>query len=256
MTTHLGGFAESIDAAGVAANLAALADDRLFTQGDDLRVPSLNQVTMIAGGVSQTTTIGARLTSPTLDARNRLVVEPVSGGNDGDVEPASPIPALDFRTNPLALGVDEILQVTVDSNTSAVALQWVLLWFSDGPIQPVTGGNMFTARLTGTTTVVVDVWSSVNLTLTDNLQPGRYQIVGMRARSTTGVACRLVNREGGFWRDGCIATDDAQNIGEQWRYGRPGVMAEFPFTQIPAVEFLCATADTAQTVLWDLVKIG
>jgi hypothetical protein len=78
----------------------------------------------------------------------------------------------------------------------------------------------------------------------------------MRAESSTGVAARLVNREAGFWRDGVIVQDAREDQGYiGFRHGRAGVMAEFPFTQIPTTEWLAGTGDTAQRMFWDLVRV-
>ena len=71
MTFHLGGFGETIDLAGAFGNLAALQDSRLFTEGDNLRVPALDQVFCIAGGLGSGGNSRMRLDSPTLDANVR-----------------------------------------------------------------------------------------------------------------------------------------------------------------------------------------
>lgn len=255
MAIHLGGFMESIDPAGAFANLAALSDDRLFTSGDDLRVPSLNQVLMVAAGVASGATKGARLTSPTLDALVRLIVAPYNGGNDGNVEPDSPPAVLDLTSNPLALGVDEILQAEVDSDPTAAAYQWVLLWFSDGAPTPVSGQPVFTARATGSTTLTAGAWTSVNITLDENLPPGNYQVVGLRAQSAGLVAARIVFRTGAQWRPGVLGCDADTDLDmPHARYGGLGVLGEFPFTQLPAVECLSVSADTSETVYLDLVR--
>ena len=89
MPQHLGGFLEDIDAAGGFVNLAALADDRLFTQGDDIRVPALNQVIVLAGGADAVVAPRMRLESPTLDAVVRYEISPLNSQDAAAVEPDS-----------------------------------------------------------------------------------------------------------------------------------------------------------------------
>lgn len=257
MTFHLGGFLEDQDPAGAFVGMAALADDRLFTQGDNLRVPSLNQIIMAAGGAENVTVPRIRLDSPTLDQLTRWEIAPLNVVTAADVEPGSPFAIQKMLQNPVVLGVDELLTCDILSNPAAATSQWALLWFSDGPPQPVTGQRIFTVRALGTTTVTAQEWSTAALTLDENLPPGNYQVVGMRAESVTGVACRLVFRTGEFWRPGVLCSDAISDLGDDiFRGGRLGVFGEFPFTQIPAVEFLCNAADTAQTVHLDLVRVG
>lgn len=256
MVFHLGGFFEDIDPAGAFANLAALADDRLFTQGDDLRVPALNRVIWMAGGADNTVEPQIRLDSPTLDAMVRPEILPLNMANV-DVEPASPHRIMDLRENPLTLGVDEILQAEILSNPGTIIRQWALLAFSDGPVSPITGQGVFPVRLTGSTTVTFGVWSDVALTLDENLPPGNYQLVGMHALGATCIAARVVFRTGSQWRPGCLGVDTNADFPDpMFRAGRLGVWGEFPFTQLPTVEFLCAAADTAQVVHFDLIRIG
>ena len=256
MAFHLGGFLEDQDPAGAFVGMAALADDRLFTQGDNLRVPSLNQVIMAAAGADTATASRVRLDSPTLDQLTRVEIAPLNGAA-GDVEPGTPPAIMKMLNNPLMLGVDELLTCDILSNPAAAASMWALLWFADGSPSPVTGQRIFTVRGTGATTVTAQEWSTVALTLDENLPPGNYQVVGMRAEGATAVAARIIFRGGDFWRPGCLGSDLVGDLGDEvFRGGKLGVWGEFPFTQLPALEFLCNAADTAQIVHLDLVRVG
>ncbi len=256
MVFHLGGFEEDLDSAGVFANVAALADDRLFTQGDDLRVPELNRVIFMAAGAESTVAPRVRLTSPTLDAGVRPEIVPLNIGT-ADIEPASPHAIMDMRENPLSLGVDEILQAEINNNPGTIIRQWVLLAFADGPVQPISGQEILTVRAVGATTLVAETWTSVNIVLDENLTPGNYQLVGLHALGATLVAARVIFRTGNQWRPGCLGVDLIQDLADpMFRAGRLGVWGEFPFTQIPAMECLAVAADTAQVFHLDLIKVG
>ncbi len=253
---HTAGFLEDIDAAGAFANLAALADARLFTQGDDLRVPALNQVIAIAGGADAVVAPRLRLDSPTLDQMVRHEVSPLNSQDAAAVEPDSPQKVEDLRMNPLILGVDEILQVQLFGNSAAAQDQWALLWFADGPPNPVTAGRPFTVRMTGGATLVVNVWNLVTMVLDENLPPGDYQVIGLRPDSLGCVAGRLVFRTGQFWRPGALGVDTILDLQHpMFRHGELGIWGEFPFTQLPAIEFLSVIADTVETAHLDLIKV-
>jgi len=257
MAIHLAGFLESLDPAGAFVGMAALQDDKVFTQGDNLRVPELNNVIALAGGGENTAEPRIRLTSPTLDQFTRYEIAPLNVGAAAAVEPGSPHRLVKLFNAPLVLGIDENLRVDINSNPAAAQVQWALLWFSDGPVQPIGRGAMFTVRGTGTTTLTANAWTPSQITLDDELPPGRYQIVGMRASSAGCIAARIVNRTGSQWRAGvlgCDVIDDIEDVA--FRYGNMGVLAEFPFTQLPDFEFLSVSADTAETVHLDLIRIG
>lgn len=257
MPQHLAGWLEDIDAAGAFVNLAALVDQRLFTQGDDIRVPSLNTVFAAAGGADAVVQPRMRLTSPTLDAIVRYEISPLNSQDAAAVEPDSPQKVDDMRGAPMHLGVDEILNVELLNNPAAVQDQWALVWFADQVPSPVSGGRPFTVRMTGTATLVVNVWNTVVMVLDDNLPPGNYQVIGLRPDSLGCVAGRLVFRTGEFWRPGALGVDTVLDLQHpMFRHGAMGVLGEFPFTQLPAVEFLSVIADTVETVHLDLIRVG
>lgn len=257
MPQHLAGWLEDIDPAGTFSFLTALVDQRLFTQGDDIRVPTLNMVVAAAGGADAVVQPRLRLDSPTLDQMVRYEISPLNSQDAAAVEPDSPQKVDDLRLAPLILGVDEILQVELQSNPAAAQDQWALIWLADVVPQQVTGGRPFTVRMTGTTTLVVNVWNTVVMTLDENLPPGNYQVIGLRPESLGCVAGRLVFRTGEFWRPGALGVDTVIDIQHpMFRHGAMGVLGEFPFTQLPAIEFLSVIADTVETVHLDLIRIG
>ena len=67
-------FGETIDAAGGLVNIAALADQSLTTSGDDLTIPTLNQIALIAAGVSSGGDGYARFETPSLSYHYVLIL--------------------------------------------------------------------------------------------------------------------------------------------------------------------------------------
>lgn len=256
MAIHLAGFWEDQDAAAAFVGVAALADDQVQTQGDDLTVPSLSQVILLAGGADDAVAPRIRLTSPTLQAGIRPEISPLNVATAADVEPGSPQALMDVRNNPIQLGVDEILNVDLFGDSAAAQMQWALAWLADEVPQPITGAEIITVRATSATALVAEVWSSVNIVLDENLIPGDYALVGMRPMSAGCVAARVVFRGEGGWRPGALGVDAISDIqANVFRAGNLGVWGTFPFNQLPAIEFLSITADAAQEVYLDLVRI-
>ena len=140
------------------------------------------------------------------------------------------------------------------SNPAAAQRQWLVLWLADGPPAPATG-RVFTVRATGATTLVLDQWTLVPLTLIENLPRGRYALVGMRARSAGAVAARVVGI-GWRWRPGVLGCDAQGDLDHpMFRMGGLGVFGEFEDTDLPQIEFLSTVADTAEDVYLDLIQL-
>lgn len=248
----LAGFGEDIDAAGATVNIAALADAHLFAQGDNLRVPELSQLIGVFAGIGSGGDGFVRLDSPSLRRTNRLRVSPLNHLADSDAEPSDPPAVVDMHINPRELDFDELLQVFIDSDTSAAAFQWAFVLFGDG-VQAQPSGPITTVRATSSTAAVARVWSTVSLSFTDTLPTGRYQAVGLRGVSASGIAARYVFKPG-TWRPGCIMSDTQITIDNPlFRNGTLGVWGEFESTTPPDIEVLCDLADSTQVFDLDLI---
>lgn len=251
---HLCGFLEDIDAAGVFEPLTALADTQLRISGDDLQVPNLNQIVAVSGGIDNTVEAFLRLVSPSLRVRGLFYVEPTNGQAAAAQEPDSPSKVTDLRASPLPLVSGEQLNAESDNNPAAAQDQWALVWLAAGPIVPIAG-PIFTITATNGDTLVANQWTNGSLAFTEDLPRGKYQVVGMRARSAGLVAARLVF-VGGSWRPGCIGGDSVGDIApDMFRYGGFGIMGEFEDIEPPTVDFLSISADTAQDVILDLIQV-
>lgn len=257
MAFHLAAFWENIDIAGTMQNLAAVADQSIFTSGDDLRVPDdVNQIVTIAAMVGSGGTGRAALVAPSLRDIVNLDIQPINGGADADAEPDTPHKVVDLRDNPVPLETGESLNAQIDSNTTAAADQSVLVWLADGAIQRVTGSPIYSVRATAAITCVAGAWTNGSLTFAQTLPVGTYAIVGMRAEGATLIAARLVFRGSGL-RPGCMGTDaDTDQEWEGFRRGGLGVWGEFHSTVPPTVDVLANDADSAQEFILDLVKTG
>jgi len=250
--------------AGVAAltEVAGLADQHVAVAGDNITVPpTWNQIIAAWAGMSNVTDtlVAARLSSPSMRAGTLLDLanlEIIAAG--GTLEPSSPTPLNVYLNRPIQLVSGEFLNhLQQSTGATAANLCTCVTFLGDGNYgNPYAGLPIQIVRATGAGTLTVDAWTAVTLTLGQQLQAGRYAVVGIRAQSAGAKAARLIFQETAA-RPGCIAYDSNADLEHpMFRNGNLGVLGEFVHTAIPQVEFLSLSADTAETVFLDIVKIG
>ncbi|MGH2668422.1 MAG: hypothetical protein ACRDH5_04755, partial [bacterium] len=112
------------------------------------------------------------------------------------------------------------------------------------------------ARATGATALVASSWTAVPLTFTEDLPRGRYQLVGLRARSAGLVAARAVFVGGpAGQRPGCLGNPTQQGVAhDMFRHGQLGVWGEFEDNEPPQIECLAVSADAAEDFHLDLIQ--
>jgi hypothetical protein len=207
----------------------------------------MNLLYAFSGGLTQNRN---RIVTPT----TRQVTTPQIRPLDNAASPGNLAGIADYRQNPFTLkGLEEISLVM--QNTSTAVVQTVL-GLSRTPVMPAPQGNIYTMRGTGTTTLAALGWTSCAITWSDSLPSGMYLCVGLSAFSTTVVAARLTF-ENQWERPGCIGTAlVTSQEPAMFNAGGLGVWGQFHSYRMPSVEFLAVSADTAQTVFLDFIRVG
>jgi hypothetical protein len=242
-------WSESQDTSGALTTVAAVTDQHITYDGDDILVPSFAPNLVGVMGIGATIS-RCQISSPTLRRGLIYDVEPVNiaaGPNDP--------PAWHNRfINPLPLTVGEGLRAFV-AEGAAGAEQDSVVAFLEGDHTAAPSGQIQTVRATSATTLTAYAWSQCPLTLSQQLEAGTYEIVGMRAMSANAIAARLI-MPGSQFRPGVIAVNDAEETGDTvFRYGNLGSFGQFEHTFVPSVEFFSGVADTAEVVHLDLIKV-
>lgn len=247
---HLAAWYESKDPGGALVLLAAVPEQTLFAVGDDLRVPeSMPNIIGAAALENDASGVQAQVQSPSLRMLSNLDIEPIILA----AVFGSPPEVLFHPENPIPVTAEEALNFAVLSDPAAAAAHYGLVWLADGPQLPIAG-HVFSLRATATVQQVAGAWVNGNMTYTQTLPAGRYQVVGMRVRSTDLVAARLVFPEQ-IARPGVPAVNAIADIDvKTFRYGRSGIWGEFPHTTPPTLDVLGGTA-AAQTVILDLLRV-
>ncbi len=258
MPFHLAAFSESVDPAGAFNALTGVIDPVLTVVGDNVQVPTLNKILAAAAGVETAAAQQARISAPSRRVLALQRVAPTQGAAAAVSLPADPHHVMDLRANPLQMVTGEQVNFEVNSDPVAAQIQWGLVWFADALIPPGTG-TVFTIRATGATVLAAHTWVNVPITLSENLPRGRYQLVGLRAQSTTLVAARAVfvgTGAQGAWRPGVMGTNHDRHLEHpMFRYAGLGVFGEFEDTDLPSIDCLAEAADAAEVFYLDLVQV-
>jgi len=245
-------YHEDIDPGAALVNIAGVPDTMLNVNGDNITIPgALSNIIGEACLIDDASGVAARIQSPSLRIISNLDVEPIVVGA---AVFGSPPEGLMHPLNPTPVVPDEFLEYLCNSNPAAVEVHYGLVWLSDGPQAPVNG-NIYTLRATAAIQQTVATWTPGNMVFGQDLPVGRYQVVGLRVRSTDAVAARLLFH-GAAWRPGVPVVNAIGDLDSRWfRYGRMGVFGEFDHNLPPQLEMLGGVA-AAQVVLMDLIKVG
>jgi hypothetical protein len=247
---HLGAFFQSVDPGNAFQAIAAVQDQVLTVNGNDLRVPkTLNQLVGEAALINDASLVRAQLQSPSLRRTLNRDIEPIVQGKVLTVNGRYYM----HEDCPIALDGDESLNLFVQSDPAAAAIHYGLVWLADGALKPVNG-PIYSVRWTAAAALVAGTWVNAPIVFSQVLPAGSYQVVGMRARGANLLAARLVFVGGGF-RPGVPGVSAIGSIDDDLtRYGGMGVFGQFDNTTPPTIDFLGDT-DAAQTGILDLIKV-
>jgi len=254
---HTIAYYESVDEGAAYNALTGVADQQTRVSGDDIQIPSLNQVIAVAAMIETAAAHRARLVSPSLRVRSNYQISPLNGAAAGAVEPGSPQAVVDLRRTPLKLVTGEQLNAEFLADPAAVQIQSCVVWLSDGPPAEVTG-EIFTVRATAVSALVAGTWSNTAINFDEDLPRGRYQVVGFWPISTGMIAARLAFVGGPGWRPGALGSDLQEDLQHpMFRQGGMGVLGEFEDIEPPTVDALAVSADAAAAQMYylDLVQI-
>ena len=254
MAFHVAAFAEQIAAAGTFQPIAAVADDQLFTVGDDVRVPAGLPFLLAAFSIGAAQA-RARIVAPSLRAFANYEIAPKVISEAIPVDDSAGL--ITMVRDPLPLAVGESLNYESDGGAGAgVGMQTGVIFLGDGPALPVSG-QIRTIRATAAIAGTEIIWTSGALTFSEDLPAGIYQVVGARCEADNPGAFRLIFVAGGP-RPGslaCLGDEGAEVPGS--RRGDWGMWGQFDTNQPPTLEILSlAGAGSAQVLYLDIMRVG
>jgi len=190
----------------------------------------------------------AKVSAPSLVLRGDRYIEPVDAG----AQPTTQPPYDDAFAVPEVVTPNDEVDFYID-NVNNNEASYGIVFFSSGPIQPISGAVLH-AEATATTTVTANAWTQCTLTFTTPLAFATYDIVGLNSHFAGGVAARI--RLPGYpWAPGTIASSTANRMMPKiFRNGRLGVWATFQTTVPPTVEVFGNVATASERFVLDLIK--
>lgn len=244
-------FSESLATAATYTKLAAVPDQHIKTSGDSIYVSQYNR---LLGGYAclDTLALGARFVSPSIRRLAPVEISPLTLG----LLPITPIQTDISAQKSVILEIDEQLEAEFYGTVTNTVQNGIGAWLADAEISPVKG-SIFSVRATITLALVAGTWSFSNMTFTEDLPVGTYDIVGFDCVAGEGMIARLVP-VGAMNRPGVPVRQLVSNTiyGNQFRYGNMGVFCTFPHNNIPSVEVFALTAESSETYqcIVDLIK--
>lgn len=246
---HMMAYQASVPDVSVYADLTPIPDQATVVQNGKFFFQEDRRV--VLAGASGAGMLAARITSPGMLMTAYPEVWPFSTTN---TLPSFPQAAVFGDYGPWCRLNDQIgFQV---SQTSGGASQCYAAVFTDRDKQPAPLGQVFTLRGTAAITGVTSSWVSGPITFTQQVPAGKYAVTGMDAWGTNALYMRLIfpnqpTRPGCF----CGNANTTQRM-PYFRYGGLGLLGTFYTYAPPQLEVMQSGANTAQTVLIDIVKIG
>lgn len=242
-------YTELVTAAVVRQLLAAVPDVHLSFSGDNIIIPTLNNLLGYYGiGVDIQ---NVQLASPQLRRLALIDVAPV----EITALPTWPPDFIARPDSPLPLVEDESLNALAGNSNVADKQESVIVLLSDGVVSPVSG-EIFTVLATATAPATAYAWDSAALTLSQTLPVGNYQLVGARVEQANTIAYRFILIEHA-WRPGGIAVVgiDKSDVAFS-RSGKLGEWGIFSHLHVPSIEFFGDGTGGAARIYLDLIKVS
>lgn len=258
MAQHLVAWQESADQATL-TRINAVQDDVLTLSGTERFIiqSGLDHIRWgFAGGINLSR---AQVSAPSLLVR-RMNVEILPRKRGTDDTPRLAQPEIWIPRRPIRLDVSENIEMQTAEDGAGATQQTALISLSPAELPPVPAGDILVARGTGTTTLVARAWTSVTITLDSDLPAGQYALVGFYPISAGVVAARAIIPQQ-VARPGVLGLPGTEAAAADFEAGLMAQimgynMGQFSNLQIPQFQFFSISADTAETVIMNLVKVG
>jgi hypothetical protein len=244
-------FAELGVAGGAYDNVAAVADQHMFVNGDQIFISKYNKIIGVAAFPGAACT-GVRMNAPSIRELNPLQIEPFGVG----IAPGLVPEVAYFPDNPVDLIDGEGLECErVDGAASNHAVGVLL---ADSSISEVSGLIRPVRFDTAVMTPVDLTWVNAAIDIPDPLPAGRYACVGARLVGAGCAFFRLVSKETGNRPGGCCNVLISNQDAPYQRMGKLGVWFEFEHNNLPTIDVLSTTTPGAGALhgVLDVIKIG
>lgn len=206
----------------------------------------------LAYAFGQTDITAAQFQTPRL----RPIALPSIRPLDVAVLPSTRLPISRFTRNPLKLNKIDENSMQISGSVGTIANKYYAgAWFGDGN-KSKSQGQQYAVFFTAAIVAVANAWTAGVIALNTTLPAGKYAVVGMDIFGTNLAFARLVFPRQ-QWRPGVVAGQNAAFINAPcFRDGDLGDFGTFESYAQPQLDIFAVGANSAQTGILDLVKIG
>lgn len=163
---------------------------------------------------------------------------------------------LDLIRSPIRVPAYAPLGALFTSGLAMGTEQATAILFLEQSRVPAPMGDTYSIRATGTTTLVPFTWTQVPLTFDQPVIQGRYSLVGAACYSLGGIAFRLT-MDNFYYRPGGLMGNGNSFRTNLWQVnGYYGEWGQFQNTSMPRLEVFSSTADTAEELYLQIIKIA
>ena len=242
------GYYKNLPASSDLTELTAITDGHVTTSGNDVLVPSF--ATNVAGvyvlGQGSTQ---AQLTTPSL--RERLLLDiPII---DQSATPSNHWLFNDYTKRTITLVSGEGMRFKANNADTANAYDTYAFVFLYDTFEALPSREINTVRCTASGSVTANEWSLLQLTFSQQLEAGRYALVGAKVIDSSAVCARFV-LPGSAFRPGLIVNPGVNSKENPlFRNGQLGVWGYFEHTFPPQLEILSTGTSTPSAVYLDLI---
>jgi hypothetical protein len=194
----------------------------------------------------------ARFNSPTFRQISSPRIRPVEAA----IVQANRIQVADYSARPMGIKGLEELELLGNQITGGAAVVVGVAGISESGIVNAPNASIIPMLGTGTTTMVAGAWTQVAVTWADILPAGIFAVVGLEFIGVTALAGRLIF-EDQVPRPGCVGSGLlATGSNDLFMGGRLGIWGRFNSNRMPNFEGLCNAADTVQTIVLYIQRVG
>lgn len=242
---HLNVWAGSITNGATLANLPAPVDSIMTVYNTNTYLPPKNTRILRAYAMGDNVT-KVQLDSPLTRPIGPPQVQPI----DANTEPSTLPPINIYDENALPWLQNDPMGILISRGGAAAAVCFCAFWTADQVQGKIGGASWPVPATTASTTYVAGQWVPQNLTITQNLPPGRWKVIGMAAQGTSLFAARLIFPMQAS-RPGVIAQDAyAEYDTELFRRGNFGDFGEFDAFAPPTIELMGLAAGANTALIW------
>lgn len=241
---HFTLFVGSVAQNAALAAIPAPVDSYLTQFTSSVYTPPRNMKVMRAYARGGAATV-FRFDSPNLRPIGPPEIQPFNTS----AEPTDLPPIQDYGLNALDWLQNDPLSILCSRAGAGAEVCQAGLWVAPTYVQESHGPTR-AVKFTASATLTTTTWVPSQLTLAQNLPPGRYRILGMSIQGATTFAGRLII-PGETMRPGTIAQDTAGEYDSgMFRYGNFGDFGEFESYAPPIAEFVGLSAGADTPTVW------